>query len=106
RHWRLPSRASVAAGLALVVATVLALSLTIAVEGAPDAAAHVTVARTSEAVLHEVAAAKAIHTVPAALAPDLAQAPTDYGGNGESEACAAGPEQSTQQLCFLGDVRG
>ena len=56
------------------------------------------------AVLHEVAAAKSITTVPDTIDPSLAQAGGDWGGGDEPASCSAGPTQSTQSLCILGDT--
>ena len=80
RHWKLPSRTTVAAGLATVVATVLVLSLVISVESDSNAVTTVTPAPNVAAVLHEVAAAKSITTVPDTIEPGLAQAASDWGG--------------------------
>jgi peptidoglycan/LPS O-acetylase OafA/YrhL len=105
RHWRLPSRTTVAGGVAMVVTTVVVLTLLIAVESTPDSASGLAAAPNARAVLGEVAAAKNIHTVPDTIDPGLTQAATDYGGVDEPAGCAADPTQSTQRLCILGDVR-
>jgi peptidoglycan/LPS O-acetylase OafA/YrhL len=104
RHWKLPSRTTVAAGIALVVTTVVVLTLIIGVESTPEAATDLVAARNVHVVLNEVAAAKSITEVPATIQPGLAQASTDYGGLDENFPCAADLGQSTEKLCFLGDV--
>ena len=104
RHWKLPSRTTVAAGIATVLATLAILSLVIGLESTPGAASGIPAAPNLPAVLHEVAAAKSITTVPATIDPGLAQASSDYGGVAEDGSCAAGVSQSTEKLCFLGDV--
>ncbi len=106
RHWKLPSRTTVAAGLAMVVGTVAVLSLTISIESAPNATARLVVAPNVESVVQQVAAARSIQTVPATIVPALSNASTDYGGYSAPAACSADLEQSTEKLCTLGDVRG
>jgi peptidoglycan/LPS O-acetylase OafA/YrhL len=106
RHWKLPSRTTVAAGVATALATVLVLTLVISVESASDAVSSVTAAPNAAAVLHEVAAAKSITTVPNTIDPGLAQASTDWGGDDEPASCSADETQSTESLCILGDIHG
>jgi peptidoglycan/LPS O-acetylase OafA/YrhL len=104
RHAKLPSRTTVAAGLATVLATVLILTLVVSAESTPGPAAGVKAAPDVQAVLHEVAAAKSITKVPDTIDPGLAQAASDYGGNDEASSCSADATQSSEQLCILGDV--
>ena len=104
RHWKLPSRTTVAAGLALVVATVTILSLLIVVESTSGSASGLPAAHNVQGVTHEVAAAKSITKVPDNLDPGLSQAAADYGGTAEPSSCSADATQSSEQLCFLGDV--
>jgi peptidoglycan/LPS O-acetylase OafA/YrhL len=106
RYLKLPPKTTVAAGAAVVVMTVLTLSLAIATETTPDAAANLPVAPNTDAVLRNVAAAHSIHTVPSILVPGLADVGSDYGEDGLPGACSAGLEQSTEKLCTLGDVNG
>ena len=68
------------AGVATAVATVVALSLVISVESVSDAVSAIPPAPSVAAVLHEVAAAKSITTVPATIDPGLAEASSDWGG--------------------------
>ena len=104
RHWKLPPRTTVAAGVAAALSTVVVLSLVIVVESDSDAVATIPPAPNVAAVLHEVAAAKSITTVPDTIDPSLAQAGGDWGGGDEPASCSAGPTQSTQSLCILGDT--
>ena len=103
RRWRLPSRTTVAAGLAAVAMTVTILSLIIDTSS-PGTASGIPPAPDVQAVLHEVAAATSITKVPAALDPGLAQASSDFGGFAEPGRCAVYLAQSTDGLCALGDV--
>ena len=104
RHWKLPSSTTVAAGIATVVATVLILSLVINLESTSGVPSGQGVAPNVHAVLQQVDAASSITKVPATLSPGLAQAATDYGGKDEDTSCAADETQTTERLCFLGDV--
>ena len=104
RHWNLPSTTTVAAGVTTVVATVLILTLVIGLESTSAVASGLRAAPNVQAVLREVSAAKSITKVPDAITPGLAQASSDYGGTGEDSSCAADETQSTERLCFLGDV--
>ena len=104
RHWKLPSWTTVAGGITTVLATLAILSLVIGLESTPGAASGIPAAPNLRAVLHEVAAAKSITTVPAAIDPGLAQASSDYGGDAEDGACQADLTQSNEKLCILGDV--
>jgi peptidoglycan/LPS O-acetylase OafA/YrhL len=109
RHWRLPPRRTVTAGVATVLATVLALSLVIGLESTPDAATSQAVALDTGVVLREVAAAPSISTVPSTIVPSLTEAASDYGGLDQPAGCSPGPPESIQNLekeCMLGDVRG
>jgi hypothetical protein len=64
RHWKLPSRTTVAAGIAIVVTTVVTLSLVIGVESTPAAGSHLSAGPNVRVVLHEVAAARSITNRP------------------------------------------
>ena len=105
RHWKLPSSTTVAAGIITVVATVLILSLVIRLESTQGAPSGQRAAPNVHAVLREVDAARSITKVPDTLSPGLAQAATDYGGRDENYSCEAGETQTTEKLCYLGDVR-
>ncbi len=104
RHWRLPSRTTVGAGVATVLATVLVLTLLIGLESSSSTASGLKAAPNVAAVLREVAAAKSITTVPATITPGLAQAASDWGGGIERASCSPDLAQSSEHLCFLGDV--
>jgi peptidoglycan/LPS O-acetylase OafA/YrhL len=79
RHWKLPSRTTVVAGITTVVATLAILSLVIGLESTSGVATGVPAAPNLAAVLHEVAAAKSITKVPSSIDPRLAQASSDWG---------------------------
>ncbi len=104
RHWRLPTRITVAAGVTTVMATVAVLSLMIEIETASGAGSGVSAAPNLGVVLRQVAQAKAITKVPSAIDPGLAQAASDWGGGVEGAGCAPDLSQSTEHLCILGDV--
>ena len=104
RHWKLPSKITVLAGVATILATVAILSLAIALESASDAGSGIAPATSVQAVVHEVAAAKSIVTLPGELDPSLDQAAADWGGNDEATSCSADLAQSTERLCVLGDI--
>jgi peptidoglycan/LPS O-acetylase OafA/YrhL len=104
RHWKVPSTITVAAGVAAVLATVAILSLIIETETTWSAGPEVPAAPTLQAVVHQVAEARSITEVPASIDPGLAQAASDWGGAVEGAGCASGITQSTEHLCFLGDV--
>ena len=104
RHWKVPSGISVGAGVATVAATVAILSLIIEIQSPPGADKEVSAAPDVQAVLHQVAEARSITKVPASIDPALAQAASDWSGGVEGVGCAPGLTQSTEHLCFLGDV--
>ena len=105
RHWRLPSRTTVAAGVATVLATVLVLTLLIGLESSSSTASGLKAAPNVAAVLREVAAAKSITTVPATITPGLAQAASDWGGHA-NDHCSPTAAQSSEPICVLGDPNG
>ena len=102
RHWKLPSWTTVAGGITTVLATLAILSLVIGLESTPGAASGIPAAPNLRAVLHEVAAAKSITTVPAAIEPSPAQASADWGGHA-NDRCAPTVSQSSEPICVLGD---
>jgi peptidoglycan/LPS O-acetylase OafA/YrhL len=106
RHWKLPSRATVAAGIALFVTTIVVLSLLISVESQSAIPISSATAADLQTVLHQVAAAKSITKVPHSLEPKPAAASNDYGGLEEGAGCEASVGGSTEKLCFLGDPHG
>ena len=104
RHRRFPTGITVGAGITTVVATVVILSLMIEVQTRSGAGAGVSAAPNVQAVLRQVAEARSITRVPASIDPGLAQAASDWGGGVEGAGCAPDLTQSTEHLCFLGDV--
>ena len=104
RHWNLPSRTTVFAGIAVVAATVAILSLVIGIESTPTSSSAVPAAPDVQAVLREVAAAKSITTVPADIQPSPSEAAADWGGHA-NDRCTPTPSQSSEPICVLGDRR-
>src|SRR5664280_71531 len=92
RHWRLPSRTSVGAGVALVLTTLLVLSVAIGVE--TSAPSHNRV----------VPAATKITTVPASIRRAGYGAAYVEGGFYESLVCQSNFTQTTERICALGDT--
>ena len=107
RHWRIPSRPSVAAGIATVVLTVAVLSLFIAVSTHTGRATAVRSAD-PRTVQHQVAVAPGITRLPRNLQPALAAAPSDWGGYVSAPHCQVDVGQPSEQLapCSLGDPHG
>jgi peptidoglycan/LPS O-acetylase OafA/YrhL len=106
RHWRRPSKQSVAAGAGLVITTIVVLSLVIALESLGTQNPPVKPAANNQVVLNQVAAAAHITTVPKNIEPSLADARGDWGGGAESTLCQAGGTQASEQICTLGDPKG
>ena len=107
RHWRMPARSSVAAGVATVVLTVGVLSLFIAVS-THTGKAHAVTPADPRTVLHQVAVAPGITRLPRGLQPALAAAPSDWGGYVSAPDCQVDVGQPSEQLapCSLGDPHG
>jgi len=103
RHWRLPSRKSVAMGVGTVVATVAVLTAVIAMGTTPTRGYKVTPVASTSALLTQVAAARSITTVPTNLTPSLTQYGRFWGGNYEDLACQAAASQWKERICTLGD---
>jgi peptidoglycan/LPS O-acetylase OafA/YrhL len=106
RHWRLPSRTSVAAGVALVLSTVLVLSLAIAAGSASPTHNQVVPAANEQVVLDQVAAATKITTIPKSVEQAGFGANDYWGGAYESARCQANVTQSRENLCDIGDPAG
>ena len=106
RHRRFPSKRTVAAGVAMVVATVLALSLVISAEAISGAKYPVTPAANTQAVLNQVAAATRITSIPSAVEPPISLAAGDEGRLFHGFRCEARDQQSTVPICTLGDRHG
>jgi peptidoglycan/LPS O-acetylase OafA/YrhL len=105
RHWRRPSKQSVAAGAGLVITTIVVLSLVIALESLGTQNPPVKPAANNQVVLNEVAAAAHITTVPKNIKPSLSEAATDtvWNTNVISPACESAVAQATTPVCTLGD---
>jgi hypothetical protein len=108
RHWRMPARLSVVGGVAAVVVTIGVLSAFIATSTNVGPRRSVIPAGTSDTVLHQVAAAPSITSLPRDLKPALAVAADDWGGFVSAPHCQNAVPQTTEQLgpCTLGDPRG
>ena len=108
RHLRTPTRQTVLLGAFAVVATVVVLSLVIAVETVAPPVYRVTPAPDTQAVLQDVAAARHITTLPSDLKPSLSQAGNDWAAwNGNIYTPCADTASITaysEKLCALGDV--
>jgi hypothetical protein len=109
RHLKVPSLPSVAAGISLVIATVVLLSMVIAFETVGPTEYRVIPAPNTQAVLDEVAAATKISEVPGNIEPALSDAARDYVGFGGNlhYGCAtpAAAPASNVRLCELGDAK-
>jgi peptidoglycan/LPS O-acetylase OafA/YrhL len=113
RHARIPAKASVLAGVSVIVATVVVLTLAIHLETASITSSVIPAANESE-VISEVAAAPSITKVPDDLNPPLTDggligAPGDVryrcaGSSGVPSAPPAGA--ATEPICTLGDPTG
>jgi peptidoglycan/LPS O-acetylase OafA/YrhL len=106
RHWGLPSKQTMGAGIALVVATVLFLSLLITIGSREHGVYRITPAADNEVVLREVASAVHISLVPASIEPALSDAAYDYGGYDESTLCQGDFTNSSEKVCMFGDPHG
>jgi hypothetical protein len=82
RHWKLPARTSVIAGITLVIATALLLTVVISAETAAVPREHITPAPNIGVVRQQVVAAAHITTVPSNIDPPLTAAGQDWVGQG------------------------
>jgi len=107
RHRRMGSRLSVTSGLVTVVLTVGILSLFI-VASTDTRKSTVVVPASAGTVLHQVAAAPRITSLPQDLQPTLGRVGQDWGGYVSAPHCVNGVAQSSEQLssCTLGDRHG
>jgi hypothetical protein len=105
RHWRLPTRTSVIAGVALVLATVLLLSVTIAAGSASPTHNQVVPAANEQVVLDQVAAATKITRVPESIRNADYGAAYFTGGFHGCSSCQAGFAQVNEQVRALGDTQ-
>jgi peptidoglycan/LPS O-acetylase OafA/YrhL len=106
RHWRLPSKQSVATGAGLVIATIVVLSLVMATENVSPGTYPVTPASSTQVVLHQVAAASRITSVPNSVEPPVSQAAADEGRHFNGFSCVPTDRQVTVPICTLGDPHG
>jgi peptidoglycan/LPS O-acetylase OafA/YrhL len=106
RHWKVPALRSVAAGLALVVSTVLVLSLAISNETGASSWLHVVPAADQQVVLDQVAQAPHIQVVPKSVRRWDYGSTYDEGGSYGAATCKVGLGQSKQSICVYGDPKG
>ncbi len=106
RHWKLGSRPSVMAGLALVVSTVLILSLAISNQAGASAVVPVVPATNVQVVLKQVALAPHITVVPRSVKRRDFGTTYDQGISYEGPNCQARLGQSKGTICVLGDPTG
>ena len=105
RHWRLPSKQSVGAGLAVVVATVLILTVVISSNAVAVGGYSVKPAGDAQAVLREVAAAPRITSLPSTIVPPVALASADQGRTSSNNGCIPTESSTTEAICVLGDPK-
>jgi SGNH domain (fused to AT3 domains)/Acyltransferase family len=106
RHRRFPSKRTVAAGVVMVVVTVLALTLVISTETVSASSTPVKAAPSDQVVAARVAAAIRITSVPKSIQPPISQAATDKGRAYNGFSCTAKDHQSSVSICPLGDPNG
>lgn len=106
RHWRLPSRQSVGAGVGLVLTTVVLLSVIISARTTAPAKYRVIPAPNSQVVLNQVAAATRITTVSKSIEQAEYGAAYVEGGYYERLQCQANFTQTSERICTLGDPKG
>ena len=104
RHWRLPARASVLGGGALVVGTLLILTVAIQFNQHGPYDPPVSPAATSAVVERQVTAAAAITHLPTNLEAPISQAASDWGGAFMPDSCGAGAGSSAR-ICPEGDPK-
>jgi hypothetical protein len=113
RHSGVPAQASVLAGAAVIVATVVVLTLAVHMETS-SSAIKVVPSENESAVIHQVAVAPGITSVPGDVSPPLtdggligAPGPVPYRCAGSSAAPSAPPAGAAQEpICTLGDPSG
>jgi peptidoglycan/LPS O-acetylase OafA/YrhL len=101
RHWRLTSKRSVLGGIALVLATILVLSLCILDQSASNNQNRVVPVANEQILLREVAASASVTHVPNSIQPALAIAPGDWAVNASCTAQGG----ASEHICYLGDTR-
>jgi len=115
RHARIPSTSTVYAGLALVLATVAVLTVTIVAKTSAFAGSEVQ-APSESVILQEVATAPTITTIPPNLKPPLDRTFQDFVGYGgfETYKCSGTSSyvvspvisDATEPICTIGDPSG
>ena len=105
RHWRLPSRTSVAAGATVITVTCLVITLVLNMEGGDTSPSRVAAAADEQQVLALVAAAAKIRTIPNPIVPPPVAAFSDFGANDEGAGCKAGVKDVSERICPLGDTK-
>jgi len=110
RHVKAPSNRTVAVGLTLVLATIGLLTAIVWVEAGGSGDQRVVPAANQSAVLHAVANAPRISTIPRNLVPSLAATQQDFAGinNHPHFSCALATHGNTieSRICTLGDSSG
>ena len=102
RHWRLPSRRTVLIGMTLVVTTVIALSLVIAIQTQQPTGANnppVTPAANEQVVLRQVAAATRITSVSKSMSPTQAANDSVFAAHYLGVHCQSFVERTITKIC-------
>jgi len=108
RHWRLPSKKSVIAGVTLVAITIVVLSLVITSKSQSRVAARPRVdpAASNQVVLKQVAAATRITSVPRSISPSQAANDTVFTAHFLDPFCQSFVPSTLTRICVRGDRRG
>jgi peptidoglycan/LPS O-acetylase OafA/YrhL len=109
RHRRWPARQTVVAGVGLVVTTIVLLTVVIHLEAGGSPESRVVPAADQGTVVHAVASATRITSVPSDLSPSLAGTRRDFAGlNNPEFSCVKSALQGTDwsRSCTLGDAGG
>jgi peptidoglycan/LPS O-acetylase OafA/YrhL len=104
RHLQTPKIQTVVVGGVTVFATVVVLSVVVAMNSVGYRNYPVVPAANLASVTRELVAASSITNVPHTLVPSVDQASSDWGGNFESTMCISGVEELTSHICVLGDT--
>ncbi len=109
RHLRYPAKKSVVAGITIIAATLVLLSLAIGLNSGPapsDLTTPLLPAPNAQVIAAQVAAAPRITSVPKNVQPALSSAAADYGGFAEPQSCIAHELDTRTKICTLGDRYG
>ena len=105
RHWKLPSRTTVAAGIALVVTTVLVLSLVIGVESTPEAVTDLVARTQCPRRPQRGRGGQVDHTrFPPRYNPAWPRRPLTTAASTSTFLRGRSRLSRREKLCFLGDV--